>query len=170
MKEVYLFRGQGGALTSQGIDYLASELRARKVYTMVFDWDHWENARRGIDSRASATREVFAVGYSMGANALTWLLNGVHYDGASANGLSKTVFKHVFFLDPTWAAVITPITNDHAKAATHFQNHSIDLIGQGEIRNVSPEFKNLVVVPVYTSHLLVDKLPSIQKAILNAIL
>jgi hypothetical protein len=166
--EVYLLRGQFDRALSEGIDYIAAEVnKLSGGRAFVENWWQWEQLRNFIDSRARNGVPKFLAGYSMGGNAATWLLGGVSYQGQSAQGLLSARIVGAHFLDPTWASPITPLTNNHLTWAVHYQNHSLDLIGHGEIRSVSPKFTNLTVIDIYTSHLLVDKTPWIVEQLLS---
>ena len=170
--DVYLLHGQGGAATSEGIDYIDRQINGWNlpdINAWVWDWGSWEELRDFADQRAGSNRLRFGIGYSMGGNGFTWVLGGVAYQGNSAPGVQAVVFDHVSFLDPTWASVLTPLTPPHLRAARHFKNHSFDPIGHGELKAISPQFPNLEVIDISTSHFLVDKSPYVQQMTLNTI-
>lgn len=183
--EIHFIRGQGGAATSEGVDWMARQVEGwglPEIEVNTWDWGEWQRIVSYVNHYSGADRLRLAVGYSMGGNALTWVLGGVTYRGMRVHGVGVK-FDYCWFLDPTWASVLTPISPMRLKALTHFQNHSLDPIGHADLLingQRSPALHQganriegfdglLTLTPTYESHLWVDKDSTVRAAVLGGI-
>ncbi len=74
---VYVIYGQGGALTSMGMKRLASRLAQLPGLTVSsHDWKHPGVIVNSI-RRLPKGEPVILIGYSLGANATTWISNAI---------------------------------------------------------------------------------------------
>jgi hypothetical protein len=162
---VYFIRGQGGTLTSPGVGHMANTLGVGTV--SIYDWGQWELIIEDVAKHANEDCIRLACGYSLGANALTWILGGITAGNVTIPPISCQ-FDAAVFLDPTWLSVLTPLQGKTLKRAIHYRNYSLDIFGHG-ILKLAPDFnkKNLQIIPTYTSHLLVDTDAGVQEGILN---
>lgn len=165
--DIYFICGQGDAATSPGIVALADKYRrlggAVRVRTEY--WHAWYDTIGDVNSRAGEDVLRFAVAYSMGANALTWILGGVEtYPGV------KVAFDFACFIDPTTLSAITPLSGKHLRKALHYHNNSFDPVGHAGLL-VAADFDgaNLEVVETYEPHMLLDGDPRVQNRIINEI-
>jgi len=165
---VVFFHGQGGIVTSGGIDQMAEKVRnwPGDVRVKIYDWREWQHAMTDIDS--AITDYIIACGYSMGANALTWLLSGVTYQSMYVAGMQKRVMDLGIFIDPTWLSPVSPLTSRTLRRAIHFKNKSLDVVGHAAIP-LAPDFppSHMHVVETMESHLTLDFDKLIQARILN---
>jgi hypothetical protein len=163
---IYFIRGQGGSITSPGIDHMAASIGIGTVTT--YNWGDWEKVREDIAKHEKEDCFRLACGYSLGANALTWILGGVHLTSTFGYSPISCQFDAAVFLDPTWMSVITPLQGSTLKRAVHYRNYSLDIFGHGTLTLASDfDPKNLTIMPTYTSHFLVDTDVNIQLEIFN---
>jgi hypothetical protein len=163
--DVYFLCGQGDAATSPGILSMADQARKMSARVKVFYWWQWASVITDIRSR-KVNRQL-AVSYSLGANALTWILGGVAAQGTNYPGSGAT-FDWAAFIDPTTLSNITPL-DAHLKDGLHFHNNSLDPVGHGTIP-LTPDFTgNLEVVETYLPHLALDVDGGIQARIMAEI-
>jgi len=166
---VYMLLGQGGEATSGGVLQMAAEVKKwPNTEVKTFGWDQWEKVVSDVNAHAKEAAVRLAVGYSMGGNAMTWVLGGVSSQGKHALGIQHCHFDFVAFVDPTSLSVITPLSQNTLKQGIHFQSHSLDFVGHATIPLAGFIPSRMLVVPTYLPHLLLDYDPSIQKQILDA--
>lgn len=75
-----LFMGQGGALTSWGMYWMASALRRVGAEAEVWRYSDYERASSTIEARRAADYRLALVGYSLGASAATYLQTRESFD------------------------------------------------------------------------------------------
>jgi hypothetical protein len=159
--DVYFICGQGDAATSPGVTAMAAEVKGASTH--VYDWWQWAQMIADISARPAENTRL-AVSYSLGANALTWVLGGVQgYAGV------KVPFDYAVFIDPTTLSVITPLGGTLGEAL-HFHNNSLDPVGHAYLA-VGPGFDkaDLEVVEVAMPHLMLDIDPGTQRRVLAEI-
>lgn len=159
--DIYFLCGQGDAATSPGIVNLAEQYK-KKCNSYLYYWHNWANVVAHVNSRAKLDINRLAVTYSMGANAITWILGGVQgYSGVTVP------FDWVCFIDPTTLSVLTPL-NDKLKKALHFHNTSVDPVGHAYLTSGKGfNYHNLEIVEVSMLHLMLDNDVNIQKRIMS---
>ena len=164
--DLYFLYGQGDAITSPGIVALANKYRQNSSLRVRTEcWYQWIDTIKDINARAAEKVPRLAVGFSMGGNALTWILGGVMtYPGIRAT------FDWACFIDPTTLSIITPLQANRVKKVLHFHNNSFDPVGHANL-TAAADFNHLSleVVETYAPHLTLDLLPSVQQRITNAI-
>lgn len=167
--DVYFILAQGAELTSAGMAQLAEDVRSwPDVRVTVFHWDQWTAAVAVINDRAKADRVRLGVGYSLGANALTWILGGAAYEGQLVPGMHSSIFDAAVFIDPTWLSIMTPLSPTKIKSALHFHNVSLDPVGHADVPR-APDFPTWAYkrVEVYGSHFTIDLDKDVQKQTLD---
>jgi hypothetical protein len=166
---IYFVRGQGGSATSGGVDQMAAEVaKWNDVHVKTFDWSSWQEIVTDVNAHASEAAVRLACGYSLGANAMTWVLGGVSSQGKHALGIQHCHFDFVAFVDPTSLSIITPLSQNTLKQGIHFKSHSLDFVGHGVIPLAGFIPSKLLIVDTYAPHLMLDWDPAIQKQILDA--
>lgn len=155
--DLYFFCGQGDAATSPGIIAMGNQWRGSGARVRTYYWWSWENALRDMNERAGLDALRLAIGYSMGANALTWIAGGVgNYPGTIA------VLDWACFIDPTFLSNLTPL-GANVREALHYHSNSLDLVGHGTI--IAGADTKLQVVETYLPHLMLDIDQAIQARI-----
>ncbi|WP_439574383.1 hypothetical protein [Phreatobacter sp.] len=145
---IYLIRGLANVF-SQGMDDLAAKLRARGYNATVHEYGTWNSIAAEIvaNQRASAGRHrAVVIGHSLGANAVTDIVNAVGRNGATvalAVAFDPTVrqqlaggaqrYVNFFQSNNGWGASIT--------AAPGFRGRleNIDLRQQGSLSHFNIE-------------------------------
>jgi len=74
----YVLYGQGGSAWSYGIDKLAESLKEMdpRLQVSTHEWERWRQIANDI-RKLPADTPVILIGYSLGANATTWISNAV---------------------------------------------------------------------------------------------
>jgi hypothetical protein len=166
--DIYFLCGQGDAATSPGIVSMA--VRARAVpdaRVRIFYWNDWQEIIADAASRKDISTRL-AVSYSLGANALTWVLGGVVAQGIAVLGV-EVKFDWAAFIDPTTLSNVTPL-GANLGAALHFHNNSLDPVGHASLVAGSGfSAANLEVVETYLPHLTLDVDSTIQGRIMDEI-
>lgn len=72
----YVLLGQGSVVTSAGMIPLASDVRKLGVITTIHNWNAYGDVVASIRKLTTGT-PVVIIGYSLGANATTWISNAV---------------------------------------------------------------------------------------------
>jgi hypothetical protein len=74
----YVLYGQGGQAWSYGIDKLADNLQEMNpgLRVSTHEWEHYRQVANDI-RKLPADAPVILIGYSLGANATTWISNAV---------------------------------------------------------------------------------------------
>ena len=169
--DLYCIHGHGGRVTSGGMDDMARAVEAWKmpgVRVQVFDWRQWREIVADINAYAPFDRYRQIVGYSIGANAADWVLCGLDYQGEQYNGIHGCQVDYGVFIDPTWLSPLSPLTSKTLKRGHWYCNRSIDLVGHAAM-SLDADFdrENFKVTTTYSSHLILDFDPAIQRDVLN---
>jgi hypothetical protein len=165
--DVYFIRGQGGATTSGGIDQMAAQVSTWPgARAQIFDWQAWQSVVADINKHADEDRVRMACGYSLGANALTWVLEGVKTEYGSARGIERCSLEFCSFIDCTWLSTISMLTPHTMRRGIHFKNVSLDVVGHGDIPCAPGT--NLEVIQTFGSHLMLDFDSDVQSRTLSA--
>jgi hypothetical protein len=82
MKPAYLaaFRGQGGILTSYGIDRMAARARRMGYEADVYGYRGYTAAYNAIKLRQARGYLIAGLAYSLGVTTLTWLTEYLKFD------------------------------------------------------------------------------------------
>jgi len=75
--QVYMMYGQGGVVTSRGFLSLSRQIRRldrSRVHIELLNWRWWANLPGKIQ-RDGRSKEIIIIGFSLGANATTWVSN-----------------------------------------------------------------------------------------------
>jgi hypothetical protein len=75
--QVYMMYGQGGLVTSRGFLSLSRQIRRldrTRVHIELLNWRWWANVP-GKVQRDGRSKEIIVIGFSLGANATTWISN-----------------------------------------------------------------------------------------------
>ncbi len=92
---VYVIMGQGGSLTSGGMRSLAGRIvQIPGMRVSVHKWKYPNVIVHDI-SRLPAREKVILVGYSLGANATTWISNGVRRPIDLAVAYDPSVYSYI---------------------------------------------------------------------------
>lgn len=167
--DVYFIRGQGDQYTSQGIDWMARDVVGWNITgsrVRTYNWWQWQVMRDDVNSRLELDVVRMCVPFSMGANAFTWVLDGVDYQGQHAPGIKGGAFDWACWLDPTWASVITPLSNKHIKEGRHYKGTFPDLVGHGNLILMPPR-PQIEVVDIFMEHLLIPVDGSVRGFVLD---
>lgn len=70
---IHVIYGQGGFLTSGGMYLLAQRLRSLYPKSVVQTWNWSDSSAIVADIVGHAGEPVILIGYSLGANAITWI-------------------------------------------------------------------------------------------------
>jgi hypothetical protein len=163
--DIYFLLGQFSRISSGGMIQMAETVsKWPNVNAKTFLEDEWGQMVSDVNAHASEDRYRFACGYSLGANALTWVLGGVDYQGARMEGIKGCTFEACAFLDPTWMSVMSPLSKNKVKHIVHYHNNSLDPWGHAQlVLGVEPP--TVQVIEVYLSHFMVDFDRDIQNSI-----
>lgn len=172
MLRLHFFRGMGGKLTSAGVDKMARDAAARwpKEYIRIWDWDDCRYAQGRIMMHPQDDC-VCLVGYSMGANAVTWIPEWY-----------ERRYDLIVGLDPTVWSWIAPFQGYVQKAICYHDLNPVNMVGHA-IYSFAPvvkperlKLKSLVkpkgtleTEDIWDLHLSVDKNPVYQREIMDAI-
>ena len=75
--QVYMMYGQGGIVTSRGFLSLSRQIRRldrNRIHIELMNWRWWANLP-GKVNRDGRSKEIIIIGFSLGANATTWVSN-----------------------------------------------------------------------------------------------
>jgi hypothetical protein len=75
--QVYMLYGQGGIVTSRGFLSLSRQIRRldrNRIRIELLNWRWWANVPRKVQ-RDGRSKEIIIIGFSLGANATTWISN-----------------------------------------------------------------------------------------------
>lgn len=147
----YVLTGQGGRATSMGIVALANSLaQDRRLKVSLHVWHHYNDVVRDIAAQPIGT-PIVIIGYSLGANATTWISNAVP-------------FRHIDLIvayDPSVLSVVSP-AGLNVRRLLLYHNTSIGPYGHARIPGLQVE-----TTETRMSHLQVDfsqKLHAITRA------
>ena len=166
-------RGQGGAITSPGIDHMSRVVAGygKDIVSTVYDWTQWQTALADLNAHAHEAALRILVGYSMGAQGVDWIAGGVD----KVKGFQWQIDLFVA-LDPTVWSVLSPI-HANVKDALIFKNDNpLNIVGLGTVplgqdflAAVKAGKSKLNVVHTLLPHLEEDFDPFIQRLILTEI-
>ena len=159
--DVYFLCGQGDAATSPGILSMAKRVTGARVKT--FNWWQWADMIADADARPSSVSTRVAVAYSLGCNALTWVLGGVE----GHPGI-KATFNYAVLIDPTTLSILTPL-GANLQGALHYHNNSLDPVGHAYLTKSRGFAGELEVIETYLPHLMLDVDPQIQTRTMSEI-
>lgn len=156
----FFLRGQGGWFTSLGIDHMAKEVEGWPDISIVhaYNWDDWQSALSDIN--ASSAELLLACGFSLGANALTWIIGGLPQYHILP---TVRIIDSAAFIDPTTLSIVAPMSREHCRSALHFHNNSFEPWGHGTLTFDG----RMDRVELHNSHFLLDVLPSVHSKILG---
>ncbi len=138
---VYVIYGQGGRLMSRGMESLAQSLRKMdpRVEVSTYHWDRYKDVAKKI-RELPPDAPVAVIGYSLGANATTWIANAVR---------SRTIDLIVAY-DPTkWSEV--QAIGGNVKRVLLYHNNGPDPFGHARING-----RQVETVETRNSHLSID--------------
>lgn len=140
---IFVVMGQGGQLWSRGIMSLHARLAAHYPDLDVELWrwlDHREIVSRITEDRE--TKRNVLIGYSLGANAITWV-------AADLNALGAKVDLLVGY-DPTVHSILSPIGSNVKKAVCYVQTNPLQIFGKARWTG------NVEIVETRNLHILVQ--------------
>jgi hypothetical protein len=120
--KTYVLYGQGGAFFSPGIANLAGRLRAisPRLEVAVYTWSDHNAVVSDIRRQPEGTRFVI-IGYSLGANATTWISNDV-----------TVPIDLIVAYDPSVLSTVTP-AGSNVRRAILYHNSSLEPFGHARI-------------------------------------
>lgn len=119
---VYVMMGQGGRFTSGGIVNLAARIDQLKgTRVSVHPWDPYTDVVDDINKLLVGTK-IAIVGYSLGANATTWI----------ATAVPKRKIDLIVCYDPSKWSIVTPAPKNVAKGIL-YHNNGWDILGHAVI-------------------------------------
>ncbi len=136
---VYVIMGQGGSLTSGGMRGLAA--RIAQIPGMRVSVHKWKYPNVIVNDirRLPRNERVVLVGYSLGANATTWISNGVRRPIELAVAYDPSIFSYILPAPP------------NVKRFLLYHNNGRS--GFGHARIVGPQVET---VEISEGHLAVD--------------
>jgi len=155
---VYVLYGQGGVITSYGMKLLAEDVARQNPRAVVEtrNWEDYERVRDEINKQVGTTESFVVIGYSLGANAL----------GAIAQGLKRDVALMVGY-DPSVWSPSYPLTS-RVKRAIHFKNLGFDFFGRADMLS-EEDGPKIEVHGVYDAHLAICWDKSLHAITLEAV-
>jgi hypothetical protein len=148
---VYVIFGQGGRITSLGMVSLADRIAALGIETSTHSWGYPGIVVQSIQQLKSM-EPVAIIGYSLGANATTWI----------SNKLSRVVDLIVAY-DPSVWSNIEP-AGRNVKRLLLYHNSGINFFGKARIPGPQVE-----TTEISMSHILVDYSEPLHQKTLEAI-
>lgn len=136
----YVITGQGGRITSGGMVSLASSIKQiPNTVVSIHPWKYPNIIARDI-KRLSSSTKIAIVGYSLGANATTWV--------------SKAVYPRkvdlIVAYDPSIYSIVTPAPRNVVRGVL-YHNNGRSMLGHAVIPG-----PQMVTVEVSQGHLSVD--------------
>ena len=160
MIAAHVIYGQGGRLTSLGMDKLADRIRMLRAPVLMWGWREYDKIIRVVAEQVKRGRVPVIAGYSLGANSASWI----------AHELPQVTFALLALIDPSnglpWLGLparVYPI-GLNVKRTIHFKNVGPSILGHSAIVG-----NNVEVRKVVGWHPLLDFDESIQKAIVDAV-
>ncbi len=92
---VYVIYGQGGTLTSMGMRSLAARLAKMPGLTVTTHSWKYPNVIVNDIRRMPHDEKVILIGYSLGANATTWISNAVRRSVALVVAYDPSIYSYV---------------------------------------------------------------------------
>jgi len=126
MARFYVIYGQGGFITSIGMSNLASRIAhlypISKVTTHA--WKYPSNITNDIQKQSTSTK-IILIGYSLGANAVTWV----------SNSIGRTIDLAVCY-DPS---VLSLVNNPNTNVKRLLLYHNVDREPEGHAIMTGPQ-------------------------------
>ena len=169
---VYLLRGQGGLLTSPGVDYMASEITRLGLSPRVYDWNKWMDVVADIITKPVKSNFVVE-GFSLGGNATTWIeevLKTGTIEGQRVSIPTSHEIALLLALDPSTWTLVSPLLSNVRRAVLFHDVDPLNPVGHAEfVAGTGFDPHNLIVYQTYDLHLFVDLDPWIQQICLAEI-
>jgi hypothetical protein len=124
MARIYVIYGQGGIVTSYGMYLLANRIRKQWPAAVVTTHD-WNNPGAIAADMAKSVSPIILIGYSLGANCVTW----------AADAFKGPVGLAVCY-DPS---VLSIVTNPTANVKRLLLYHNTDIEPEGHAVFVGPQ-------------------------------
>ena len=152
---VYVIYGQGGALTSSGMTQLAARLsEIRGLTVSSHDWFNGPNVIVNNIRQLPTDEPVILIGYSLGANATTWI----------SNALPNREIALAIAYDPSIHSKVLP-ADGNVRRMLLYHNNSFSLWGHARIRGPQVE-----TTEINEGHLSVDSDQQLHARTLEAVL
>lgn len=136
----YILYGQGGPFMSRGMEALATSLEKMdaRLQVSVHEWKNHKAVARDI-AKLPVETPVALIGYSLGANATTWISNAV----------PSRVIQLIVAYDPSVLAEVEPAGNN-VRRVLLYHNNSAEPFGHARIKGPQVE-----TTETRNSHLLI---------------
>jgi hypothetical protein len=136
----YVLYGQGGPLMSRGMEALAASLEKmdKRLHVSVHEWKNHKEIAKEI-AKLPLETPIVLIGYSLGANATTWISNAV----------PARVIHLVVAYDPSALAELQPARNN-VRRVLLYHNNSPEPFGHGRIEGPQVE-----TIETRNSHLVI---------------
>jgi hypothetical protein len=152
---VYVIFGQGGALTSSGMTQLAARLsEIRGLTVSSHDWFKGPNTIVNSIRQLPTDEPVILIGYSLGANATTWI----------SNALPNRKIALAIAYDPSIHSKVLP-ADGNVRRMLLYHNNSFSLWGHARIPGPQVE-----TTEINEGHLSVDSDQQLHARTLEAVL
>jgi len=152
---VYVIYGQGGALTSSGMTQLAARLsEIRGLTVSSHDWFNGPNVIVNNIRQLPTDEPVILIGYSLGANATTWI----------SNALPNREIALAVAYDPSIHSKVSP-ADGNVRRMLLYHNNSFSLWGHALIPGPQVE-----TIEINEGHLSVDSDQQLHARTLEAVL
>jgi predicted alpha/beta-fold hydrolase len=153
---VVLIHGLGGSATSPGIDQLANEIKvASKDIVVLHPYDQSQWSQALADIKKYTVEKLVVIGYSMGANATTFI----------ANGLAPREVALLVAIQPTVWENAQPVGKNVIKAIEFYNPNFSETAGFGARKLIGA----LEYDPNHDSHPYADNDPAVHHRILSEI-
>lgn len=153
--QVYMMYGQGGIVTSRGFLSLSRQIRRldrSRVHIELMNWRWWANLP-GKVQRDGRSKEIIIIGYSLGANATTWVSNQL---------LWRRINLMVAY-DPSIYAPTRPALLNVSRMLV-YHNNGPSVFGHAYINGF-----NVETTEISMPHLEVENNQSLHRLTLNAV-
>jgi hypothetical protein len=151
---VFVMYGQGSVLTSPGMNVLTNQLKGvdKRLVVTLHNWDDYGDIVRAI-RKLPANVPVIVIGYSLGANATTWVSNYV----------PNRPIELIVAYDPSILTKVSP-AGKNVKRALLYHNNSFDPWGHARIPGPKVE-----TTETYMPHLAVSLSQSLHNRTIDAV-
>jgi hypothetical protein len=138
---VYVLYGQGGRFMARGMEALATSLGKMddRLQISVHEWKNHKDVAKDI-AKLPLEIPVVLIGYSLGANATTWI----------ANALPARIIDLIVAYDPSVLGEVQPARNN-VRRVLLYHNNSPEPFGHARIRGPQVE-----TVETRNSHLAIS--------------